>query len=74
MDSGSFHCAHVHSHRKIKRIATRKQYYIMEYNVTLKDDVPTLVAPTNMIHTYQVWIKGVSTVSSPYKQVFQSLT
>lgn len=52
------------SHGNLKKIAARKQCSIMEavyWHITLKDDILSTNAPANIIHHYQLKVKGITT-------------
>lgn len=56
-------------HKNVKRIAARKQCTIMQavywYNVMPKDYGLSSTASANMIHHYQVWLRGTDMVIPP---------
>lgn len=59
------------SHRSIKTIVASKRCSITEaiwYNVTLENRVSTSTVLANVIHTYNVWIKGIDPVATPKLQ------
>lgn len=72
-----FRCAYVpegnglieRSHRSIKTIAAKKQHTIMDlvdwYNVTPKGNISFVTATANLIHRYQVRLKGIDLTLPP---------
>lgn len=79
-----FRCAHVpsgngiveRSHRTVKRIASRKRCTIAEavywHNATPKDGLSPSTAPANVIHNYNIRLKGIDPVSEPSGDVASS--